>query len=316
MESETKQVKKAVVIYHDNCMDGFASAWAFHHLKEKDYPEGVVYIPESYGGENHNRQELIGYDLFIVDFSFDRAEINKLAVFANKIVILDHHKTALTELAYGWEDKPDNVTIVFDMERSGAGITWDYFATQQDLKHNERPSLINYVEDRDLWKFKLHMSKEVNAVIAVTPKDFKSYNNLSIDISHHLDLVTQTGVYLTLQHQQICESIVKDAREIAIEFDGIDGGEIHYGLAANCTGQFASEVGNLLALKSKGFGATYFSAADGSVKWSLRSTGTYDVSRICKAFGGGGHKNASGFVVQLNLEEGVDPSRIVLRQVK
>jgi nanoRNase/pAp phosphatase (c-di-AMP/oligoRNAs hydrolase) len=31
----------------------------------------------------------------------------------------------------------------------------------------------------------------------------------------------------------------------------------------------------------------------------LRSNGDYDVSAIAKAFGGGGHKNAAGFEVQV-----------------
>jgi hypothetical protein len=47
MESEmiVNKATKAVVIYHDKCVDGFTSAWAFHKLKEKDYPEGVQYCP-------------------------------------------------------------------------------------------------------------------------------------------------------------------------------------------------------------------------------------------------------------------------------
>lgn len=310
------QTKKAVVIYHDNCMDGFASAWAFHVLKERDYPDGVEYIPEQYGGENHNRQELIGYDLFIVDFSFDRAEITRLAVFANHVTILDHHKTA-KEALENWTDKPENVTIVFDMERSGAGITWDYFFESNygpTYGNTKRPSLIQYVEDRDLWKFKLAQSKEVNAVIAITPKDFKAYGNLNNAMAERIERVQDIGEYLNIQHQQICESIVKDARPIIIQC--APGEEGYHGLACNCTGQFSSEVGNLLVLSGANFGATYFSDKEGKVKWSLRSTGDYDVSKIAKSFGGGGHKNAAGFVIDLNLEKGVDPGMIVLRPVR
>jgi nanoRNase/pAp phosphatase (c-di-AMP/oligoRNAs hydrolase) len=36
---------------------------------------------------------------------------------------------------------------------------------------------------------------------------------------------------------------------------------------------------------------------DGHEKWSLRSKGEFDVSAVAREFGGGGHKNAAGFVI-------------------
>ena len=35
-------------------------------------------------------------------------------------------------------------------------------------------------------------------------------------------------------------------------------------------------------------------------KWSLRSIGEFDVSLLATQFGGGGHKNAAGFTVDLS----------------
>ncbi len=320
---ETSQTpKKAVVIYHDNCMDGFASAWAFHTLKEKDYLDGVEYIPASYNQHPPASMNFIDKDVFIVDFSYPREDILYINQSANKTTILDHHKTAQEALS-NWDDKPANVEIVFDMSRSGAGITWDYFS--QELRNKEiaagnlmaskdaniRRPLINYVEDRDLWKFLLPNSKDINAVIAVTPKDFTSYSMLSVNFFANPEHIADIGQYLSIQHQQICEQIVRDARPITI-FTSL--GE-HHGLACNCTGQFASEVGNLLSKTGADFGASYFFAKDGSVKWSLRSEGNYDVSRIAKCFGGGGHKNAAGFTIFLNTPEDVDPAVIRLREV-
>lgn len=313
---ESTAIKKAVVIYHDNCMDGFASAWAFHVLKEKNYPDGVEYIPANYNQFPPASMNFINKDVFIVDFSYPREDILYINSNANSTTVLDHHKTA-KEALENWEDKPENVTIVFDMSRSGAGITWDYFYESNygpTYGNTLRPLLIDYVEDRDLWKFKLAQSKEVNAVIAITPKDFKAYNNLSSHMNMDIHKVTEIGEYLNIQHQQICESIVKDARPIVIQC--APGEEGYHGLACNCTPEFRSEVGDLLYQKSGTFGATYHSLASGAVKWSVRSSGNYDVEKICKAFGGGGHKNASAFIVDLNLEKGVDPGMIFLRPVR
>lgn len=319
MESAIVTIKKAVVIYHDNCMDGFASAWAFHCLKEKDY-EQTEYYPYSYGQVFHPTDNQS--DIYIVDFSFPRDIITYIAENSKTVTILDHHKTAQEQLE-NWTDKPANVTIVFDMSRSGAGITWDYFAEQSILRehaegktiiskeYNTRPALIAYVEDRDLWKFSLPDSKQINALIAVADKTFEDYTKTDAYIGYQTAEASYTGSLLMKQHQQICESIVKDARPITIF---TEQGEFH-GLASNCTGQFASEVGNLLQVQSGTFGATYFSDKSGVVRWSLRSSGSYDVSSIAKAFGGGGHRNAAGFAVHLNLELEVDPTVIHLSQI-
>jgi hypothetical protein len=79
----------------------------------------------------------------IVDFSYERAVIDEMRRVANSILILDHHKSAEEDLrdlyvAPEWttwreaanQSQPSsNVRCVvrFDMERSGAGLTWDYF---------------------------------------------------------------------------------------------------------------------------------------------------------------------------------------------
>jgi oligoribonuclease NrnB/cAMP/cGMP phosphodiesterase (DHH superfamily) len=94
-----------------------------------------------------------------------------------RTVVLDHHKTAQEALS-NWTDKPENLEIVFDMNRSGAGITWDYFsASHDDLPL--RPPLIDYVEDRDIWKFALSDSKIINSVIGIEPLDFDNYDGLN-----------------------------------------------------------------------------------------------------------------------------------------
>lgn len=301
-------VDKAVVIYHKDCMDGFGSAWAFSVGRAADYDE-VSY--HAMGYEDDPLTQDISYmdgDLYILDFSFSRDRLTALSVFANSVVVLDHHKTAAAALEH-WDDCPKNCTIFFDMSRSGCMMTWNYFYMTNP------PALIRYINDRDLWLFKEPYSKDVNAVIAITPKELPAYSILAKELENNLPKVTEIGSHLLYQHQKICEEIVADAREINI-IGSIDTMiRTYHGLACNCTPQFSSEVGNILAKKSGSFGATYHSNSRGEVKWSLRSIGDYDVSAIAANFGGGGHRNAAGFTVHLNLEEGVDPSRIVLRSV-
>jgi len=49
------------------------------------------------------------------------------------------------------------------------------------------------------------------------------------------------------------------------------------------------------------------------VKVSFRSKGPYDVNQIAMAFGGGGHKKASGCTIPKNLEEAV---RLILKEIE
>lgn len=284
--NETKisipQADRALVIYHDNCMDGFGSAWAFHMLKEREYGEkNVMYFPCSYG--NIPDLTLLGNtDVYILDFSFPRFDLKNFAEVANKIVILDHHKTA-QEALENWEDKPENVEIVFDMKRSGAGITWDYF----DSSPRMRPPLIKYIEDRDIWKFVLPYSKEVNAVIAATDTAFENYSNINLTLIHNLEAAANSGSLLLRQHNKLVQEMLKHAGQININS--------HVGLIVNSIPQLASDIGNELAKISGTFGGSYYLDKDGKVHFSLRSIGEYDVSAIARTFGGGGHKNAAGF---------------------
>lgn len=297
--SQENQSKHAVVIYHANCADGFGAAWAFHKLKEKDY-ESVKYIPMGYGGHRVEIPEikLTNTDLYILDFSFSREHLMECSGCFNTLTLLDHHKTAQADLE-DWEDKPSNLEIVFDMTRSGAGITWDYFD-----KSKARFQLIDYIEDRDLWKFALHKCKEINAVIQNTDKTFEAYEDLAITVEGVVgrDTLIEGGRQLMKMHDRICADIVASATEINL-YD-LQGELLDKGLSANCTPHFASEVGNLLAKQSGTFGLTYHNQGKGVTKFSIRSTGDYDVSKFARQFGGGGHKNASGWELKEPLVHG------------
>lgn len=48
----------------------------------------------------------------------------KLAELCKEVQVLDHHKTAMADLG---EVRPSNMKVVFDMERSGASISRDFF---------------------------------------------------------------------------------------------------------------------------------------------------------------------------------------------
>lgn len=273
---------KALVIYHAHCNDGFGAAWAFHRRAAHQYSD-VTYHAANYG-EEPPYSLCTGRDVFILDFSYPVPQLMDILEVATYTILLDHHKTAFENLG----DLVGTLTkgeLLLDNSRSGAMLAWNYFSS------TPAPALIRYIQDRDLWLHKESWTKEINALIGMTDRTFDAYTALhrSLDEGQFYQC-TMFGELLLKQHTRNVQSIVA-ATKRPFSING------HEGLICNCPGQFASDVGNELAKLTGTFGGSYFAAADGSHKFSLRSIGDFDVSAIAKQFGGGGHKNAAGFSI-------------------
>ena len=170
-------------IYHGNCADGFGAAWAVRKaLGDIDFHPGVYQDPPP---------DVTGRDVLMVDFSYKRPVLEEMIQKARTILILDHHKTAAEDLAglpppldgpydasgmYEWAKQCNGPPLhaLFDMERSGAGITWDYF-----FPDTPRPRLIDHIEDRDLWRFNLPGTRQIQAAVFSYPYDFEVWDDLT-----------------------------------------------------------------------------------------------------------------------------------------
>jgi oligoribonuclease NrnB/cAMP/cGMP phosphodiesterase (DHH superfamily) len=235
-------------------------------------------------------EEVTGKDVLVVDFSWRTREQNdKMASLAKSFLILDHHKTAEATLAGA-------PYAIFDMKRSGAGLAWDYLfganAKVEDVplgSEQDRPWYVNYVEDRDLWNWKLTHSKEICAYLGTlefTKQAWETLDQPSFDAARALQL----GVGALAHIDHYIREAVKQAQTGI--FQGYKTAVLNVPYL-NC-----SEVGNELA-KTYQVSLTWFERGDGFIQFSLRSIGDIDVSAIAKIFNGGGHKNAAGFQVGL-----------------
>lgn len=261
------------VLYHKNCYDGFGAAFAaFHAFTDLD----TQYISVGYN-EPFPELELCS-NVYIVDFSYPKDILLNLCELHEKVVVLDHHKTA-QEMLQGIEHP--KLTIVFDMTKSGALLTWEYFFPSRPA-----PELIQYISDRDLWQFKLPNSKEVHEALVSYPMDFSAWEHLSID-QLKKEGVTCKRLYDSLV-DKICEKVW--IKNIA-----------NYEIPIVNTSIAWSEVGNrLLELFPNAKFAASFTIEKDMEMWSLRSRKDFDVSEIAKKFGGGGHAQASGFKIPRN----------------
>lgn len=261
---------KKLCIFHGNCADGFTSAW----VVRKALGDSVDFHPGVY---SNPPPPVEGRDVLMVDFSYKRPVLEQIRDQAKSVLILDHHETAQADL----QDLP-GVQSVFDMKRSGAGITWDYF-----FPNKPRPVLLNHVEDRDLWKFALRRTREIQAAVFSYPYDFKAWDFLMEEADPEK---------LAIEGEAIERKHFKDIREliqvVTREFT-ISG---HVVPIANLPYTLTSDAALMLA-KGKPFAGCYWDTPEGRV-FSLRSTEDgLNVADIAKFYGGGGHKHASGFRV-------------------
>ena len=297
--------KPDIVIYHDHCADGFAAAWACW-MRWRDECQ---YVPASYG---QPAPDVTGKNVLMVDFSYKRAALDAMAASAASIVILDHHKTAEQDLeAFRFRESeagvvaPENVAgmlrdlaelyrppviAIFDMQRSGAHMAWDFC---HDV--DETPLLIQYVEDRDLWLFKLPETKPFSLWLRSEPFSFDRFELLAQELHDARDgdrIMTEAAAMQRFFDAKVDE-IASFARRRRI-------GE-HEPIVVNCPPMFASEVGHALLDKHPAapFAAMYFDGPNARM-WSLRSReDRTDVSAVAARFGGGGHRNAAGFSAPL-----------------
>lgn len=248
-----------------------------------DYHAGVYQQPPP---------DVTDREVYLVDFSYKASVVEQMLLKAQSVTLIDHHKTALEDLAplkARWAADPgavdgDNFGWFCDMERSGATLAWDYL-----FPNEPRPLLLGHIEDRDLWRFKLPGTREIQANVFSHEYTFAQWDKLMSANQAELLRMTAAGAAIERKHHKdIAELVAVCKRRLTI-----GGVEVW---AASLPYTLTSDAGHLMAA-GEPFAACYWDTADGRV-FSLRSQEDgADVSEVAKMYGGGGHVHASGFKV-------------------
>uniref|UniRef100_A0A7N2MRV3 Phosphoesterase n=1 Tax=Quercus lobata TaxID=97700 RepID=A0A7N2MRV3_QUELO len=259
-----RKMKKKVsaILYHYPCPDGAFAALAAHlYFSATSLPAlffpNTVYNPIK--PQNLPLHEFEIGDLYLLDFVGPSGFVQQLSSIVDRVVILDHHKTALSETSLL---TTDNVSKVIDMERSGATIAFDYFKDKlinDNNKHDDghlgvyervRP-LFDYIEDGDLWRWRLLNSKafssglkdlSIEYDVRLNPTLFQQLLGLDVE-----SVITQ-GM-LSLSHKQI---LIDDALNHSYQI-ALAAGRFGHCLAvdADSISELRSELGHQLATKSR-----------------------------------------------------------------
>lgn len=275
---------RPLVITHGNCIDGFCAAWIMAGVLGPD----TIFFNALYGAPPPAPELVAGRVVYMVDFSYPREEMRAIAEMAKNLTVFDHHETAVDNLI-GLQDELNkkglDVRIVFDMKRSGAGIAWD-----EMLPDHLRPWLVNYVEDRDLWRWKFRKSEEVNAYIGTVPHEMHSWETL-----HKTDIVDamKLGEGILAYIREYSRCVLRDARRV--NFLG------HPAVVVNAHYKSISEVLHyaLEYTEDAEVAVGWYRRADGNYQYSLRSRKPDGpkVNELAREYGGGGHPNSAGFLV-------------------
>lgn len=233
--------------------------------------------------------------IFITDISVTEEVANELDKIGEKVVLLDHHPTALFLNRYSWA----KVEEYFDIEEKTCAtrLLYDYFNA------NGNVYLDTFVEkvrlfDTWLWKEKYNDedAKYLNDLRYILGKeDFA--NSLISKIKSKSTLFNEFDLKLLAIKQREIDSYVekKDKDLVVTEIRGYKAGVV-------IAESNQSELGNRLCEMHPELDLVAMVNQNGISYRTVKDN--VNVSEIAKYFGGGGHPKASGSSVPKECLEG------------
>lgn len=273
------------VAYHGGCPDGFTAFIVAQQYYKKQFGLDIVGVPCAYERE---APDFTGKSVLFVDFAFGLEDMKKIAETAKSYFVLDHHLSALRELG-------DFPFCFFDVERSGAMLAWDFF-----YPGTQAPPLVAYVQDADLFQWKLPNSKEFTAALETFQHAPQLWNDL-LDNPSTMDTVIEMGKGIYSYKQSIVSSALRFADSAS--WSPLPNCE-PLPVAISVVTVYVNDIGKALYDMKEHEVAVLWrrNHKSGVYRFFLRSE-TVDTSVIAKHFGGGGHRNASGFYWKGTFEE-------------
>ena len=317
-------MKNPLVIYHKDCPDGFGAAFALW-LKLDDFDTAdFVAMPfmhadttiEQFGealqkasGKSH--LPFVGRDICVLDYTPPNlAILERMIDGANLFTWLDHHDTSF-KLAldaqfiipeFAGRSRASFVSpskrILLDKDKSGAILAWEHFRPGVKV-----PSFFALLDDYDRWERRFHYSSCLNASLMLncgkwTFDDWLEYDTWdhprTTSYSDEVYRLLDEGAAVIRSNAALIGNAVDLSVPIFIPMPGAGPAE---GVAANCPYTLRNEVADRITDCAEVDYAACWQYQFGQVKVSLRSRPGFDVSKIAKAFGGGGHQTAASFTV-------------------
>lgn len=290
-----------VVVYHESCSDGIASMWSVRrhlpNIQVESCKAGCVYKMD--------------FDIFVnkriifVDICPKMDTLYAISAIAKWVTILDHHKSSIDNYENYHDNKKsclgqihNNIEIYFDITRAGCQMTWDYFNVSIS-PNKTRPWFLNYIADRDLWKWELEYSKEYNTAFY----DLKYLTADNINLLYEMsdkkkEELKEYGISAVTKFNNKINECCMESNIATVDK--------YKCWILSCDYAYRSDVGNKMSMlpfpdgTMPDFTAIWTRDPKSNDKWiSLRNVSDLDLTIVCKIFDdkGGGHPRAAGFTI-------------------
>lgn len=292
-----------VVVYHDCCLDGLASAWVYHK-KYGHYKD----VHLDYIGYAHHDTETFETAVMKLAHQHPAAELHFVDVApkihlleqldGRTIRVIDHHKSAYDHLA-GY--KQQKVSIEIDPNHpSAAHMVWERL-----LPDVKEPAFFSLIAKMDV-AHDLHTPEDFAAAAFIDSKDIKNVKAAfsSFEMLEKMDFTELANQGTFIHHDQF-NRIGKLADNIMFtKVPGFNGLEHRWVPVVNADVQnFGRYISEYLRDMGKKTGSdisfAWFMQGSGSITMSIRSDGTPDANAVAAhlreqlGVKGGGHKTSA-----------------------
>jgi nanoRNase/pAp phosphatase (c-di-AMP/oligoRNAs hydrolase) len=261
-----------ICIYHADCPDGFGAAWVVNRWARQN-EVSVRFIPAAYGDEP---PDVAGQEVVIVDFWYPRDVLLEIHRQAKSLIVLDHHDGAREALA--------GLEFVRVGDQAGCMMAWGHF-----FYGCEPPLFLEYIQEGDLYRWKLDHSREVYAAICSYRQDFNLWSKWESRGAVYR-LAEEGRAIMRERNNQIAK--LANGPVVRVEIGGYNVP------CVNAPHFLASDLCNLLAV-GEPFAASYCDEANHR-RFSLRATAAsgVHVNQVARLYGGDGHERAAGFTIK------------------
>lgn len=266
---------KDIIVIHHNDPDGFSAAW----VAWKKFKNKATYIPAENG--NLPPAGLKNKEIYFVDFCYKEEELKKVIKNNKKVVVIDHHETRKEYIKIADDVK-------FSINNSGCVLAWKYFFPNKKI-----PKILLYIENMDLWKWKLRHSREIANYIESYNFTFKNYDRMARELENKekFKKCLAEGKIIERYKKALVDEILHYAEEVILD------GQKAFAVSSPI---MDSEIGNRIYRDKKAIGIIW-RYKNKKLRVSLRSD-KVDVSKLAQKYGGGGHKRSSGFMQDAEIK--------------
>lgn len=300
------------IISHDD-LDGYASAWIVKNflIDNEDVQEDQIIITNTGYNQDPNLKKIKHLDeVYITDYSLKPKVMNELLQITQNVIWLDHHKSALEYIPeYSLKVKGKQI-----IGMSATALTYLWFYAPKEILDKSVSEMENYlnknarrwinlVDAWDCWKLesKYRKQAELLNIYLSEQLSLEMIEKLAINDEEYLDdLLLKGSIYE--EYKRLCDK--NHIKYSSYEINILVNNKKYKALMVN-GGSFSSlAFGD--NIDKYDICICYLNSGD-NIKVSLYSNKDYiDCSKLCKSFGGGGHKSAAGFNIPFPSEESLN----------